>query len=62
MSSDFPNHFPPLRANPAVADVDVEGKEINLRKVWRQSQALVVNNFFWRSFIVEYIPNQTRRI
>ncbi|CAB4041762.1 Hypothetical predicted protein, partial [Paramuricea clavata] len=42
-----------------VADVHVEDKEINSRKVWRQSQALA--NFFWKRFIIEYIPSQTRR-
>ena len=54
-----PNYLILLHANPAVADVHVEDKEINSRKVWRQSQALA--NFFWKRFITEYIPSQTRR-
>ncbi len=48
-----------LRANPAVADVLIEDREINSRKIWRQAQALA--NFFWRRFISKYIPNQIKR-
>ncbi|CAB4029641.1 Hypothetical predicted protein [Paramuricea clavata] len=51
----------PTDVNPAddISRGSSPNKEINSRKVWIQSQALA--NFFWKRFITEYIPNQTRR-
>ena len=40
-----PNHFLLLRANPSYEDTEVNDREINSTKMWRQSQALA--NFFW---------------
>ena len=51
--------FPALTLNPSTVDILVEDQEVNSKRVWRQLQALV--NFFWRRFITEYIPNQTKR-
>ena len=54
-----PNHLLLLRANPSFEDANVSDREVNLTKLWRQSQALA--NFFWRRFSKEYLPSLSER-
>ena len=50
-----PNHFLLLRMNLSCEDAEVSDREINLTKMWRQSQALAY--FFWRCFTKQYLPS-----
>ena len=47
------------RANLSYEDAEVSDREINLIKMWRQSQ--VLPHFFWRCFTKEYLPSLTER-